>query len=788
MKLVKDCLKIFLVILIPMKDLMAQLSPAPVITIRRDDHVATIEMDYNAFAGWGGQLWNVSDDGLDPVGYLVKWWPNASANVVPSMGCSSSNSTGTPTIATESNPHQLVTPNPITQIQPIANNVLYHVKVEKINSLGQVCSPATELTFMGGDETRVNDLRTTMTFFDDFNWQMGPADELKWNNAMVPQTDPRFNLFFINAQCHSHTLNGTYNEGAGDKSEVAQRPRKPILIENGVRRRIVFDMDGIFSGRSVWYLDLNPVKTDLTGHLSFFDFDGDQGLPADVFRIKANGHSLSVSLIDGQGASYKIGEAHLPDFGRAMSTNVRRFFDVRLGTDGVEIFVDSVSVINVPFSPGAFKPGVYDLLWSTVGYNTSKDDVPYFLSHWDNFGFDGPNVEPFIVHNYVTQIMGTDLQHASSWNNQNPTFMVHVPDDIRPVVPGVKNEVYLVFSYLKNDYSSFNIEPGDHLLFNGVSFPLPEGGNNSSVPGLVDYSGSPISNRIKIGEVMQGGVSPVHIGHNEIQFFASNTGIVNLHIEVFCPESAPPPPYTQPSAMHHVVHHHALPKTGPAAKIVFIDEEEWSYDANNEVGPTLSNIVPVEVLVGNGNWANWAPNWLNIPATSAEQWTTGSTNGIKKIELFIRAKGSTENPGQLLTSLNTSQDVPAPQIRYTFQVDTRTIPNGDYDLFFRATANDGTSSHPAYSGFGFEWDVSELSGAYAGIPITIVNVPGYVFKGTNGPLWTQSTNWESGIIPPSNYTGQIVIDADCEVPATSGLHLAPGAIILINANKKMTVK
>ena len=198
MKLVKDCIKIFLVILIPMKDLMAQLSPAPVITIRRDDHVATIEMDYNAFAGWGGQLWNVSDDGLDPVGYLVKWWPDASANVVPSMGCSSSNSTGTPTIATESNPHQLVTPNPITQIQPIANNVLYHVKVEKINSLGQVCSPATELTFMGGDETRVNDLRTTMTFFDDFNWQMGPADELKWNNAMVPQTDPRFNLFFIN--------------------------------------------------------------------------------------------------------------------------------------------------------------------------------------------------------------------------------------------------------------------------------------------------------------------------------------------------------------------------------------------------------------------------------------------------------------------------------------------------------------------------------------------------------------------------------------------------------------
>ena len=56
------------------------------------------------------------------------------------------------------------------------------------------------MTFMGGDPIRVNSLRDAMTFFDDFNLPEGPADERNWNNAMTPQTDPRFNLFFINAQ------------------------------------------------------------------------------------------------------------------------------------------------------------------------------------------------------------------------------------------------------------------------------------------------------------------------------------------------------------------------------------------------------------------------------------------------------------------------------------------------------------------------------------------------------------------------------------------------------------
>lgn len=701
------------------------LGVAPVVKIRRDDHVATVEMDFDPSQGWGGQLWTVGTNGRDGCGYRVQWWPeNASTSLILATdGCSptsGASASGNPIVVSAA-PRQLVTPNRAVQIQPIANNLAYRVRVERLNGLGQICSLPTEITFNGGDPTRVDALRSSLTFFDDFNLVMGAPDERKWNNAAGPQTDPRFNLFFINDQLHVHTLNGTRNDGAGDRSQVAQRARKPIAIEDGVRRRIVFDMDGIFSPRSVWYLDLNSVKTDLTGHMSFFDMDGDKGLPADVCRLRAGGDGISVNLIDSAGASLQIAEANLADFGRRMGPNVRRAFDVRVGTDGIQIFVDGTSVLSANFPAGAFKPGTYDLLWSTIGYNTSKDNNPYFLSHWDNFGFDGPNLEPRAVHNYVTRIAGSDLQKAEG--NNRPSFTIKVPDDIRPTAPGTTSEVWLVFSYLKNDFSPFFLNPNDHFLFNGRSIPLPPAGNNTSPldTGMVDYAGSAISNRVKIGEVQQGGTSPLLVGDNTIQFFAANTGIMNVHLEVLCPENAKPP-YTTPCEMHPVPMHADLPKVGPPARFVFIDSKEPNEDENGAMqGPTISGKTTLETLVGNGNWANWAPQWLNFPATSQEIWSTGGTTGIKTIEIFLRRKGTGTGRGDKIALLTTSRDAPAPQVRYVFDFDSRRYPNGDYEIFIEATTNSGVKSHPEHPGGAFRWDASEWSGAYEPVNIKISN-------------------------------------------------------------------
>jgi len=768
----------------------------PVVVITRDDHVATVQMDNDEFAGHGGQLWTVGTDGTDPVGYLLQWWPDAAdtSTIIKTLGCTSDKSAGTTWIATEGNPHKMVSTNPVVQIQPLANDITYHLRVTKLNSKGEFCSAPTEVTFEGGDGSRVAALRSEMTFFDDFNLPMGPADELKWNNAMTPQTDPRFNLFFINPQCHTHTLAGTLNGASGDKAQVAQRARKPILVEEGIRRRIVFDMDGIFSPRGVWYLDFNSVKTDLTGHMSFSDADGDTGLPADVFRIKAKGHDLLLYLINSEGAIFNIASVDMSDFGRRMSINVRRAFDVRLGTDGVQVFVDGVSVIEADFPEGAFKAGVYDLLWSTIGYNTSKSDNPYFLSHWDNFGFDGPNVEPFRIHNYVTRINGSDMQRAHRNSDRFPTFTVHVPDDIRPSEAGVVNEVYLVFSYMKNDFSSFNLEDGDHFLFNGTSFELPEGANNTNplVPELVNYQGSTITNRVKIGEASMGTNSPLIVGDNTIQFFAANTGIANLHIEVLIPENTMPPPYTRPAEIHPFALHGDLPKLGPPAKIVHIDNEGYSEESDGSLtGPSVSGVVPVEVLAGNKSWAGWAPDRLHMPAQSAEFWSVGSTKGLDKVELFIKPVGNDTLPGFPIASMATNADVATPQFRYEFLVDTKLVSNGNYELYTLATDVRGVKSHPNYSGVGFKFDASEFSGAYYPINVTINNAPSfasYTFQGSDGNKWTDNASWDGALMPPLWFNGPVNIAADCEVPEEYLLRLGESATLTIAENVSLVVK
>lgn len=757
--------------------------PAPTVRIDRDDHVATIEMDFDAHAGHGGQLWTIGTDGLDPAGYLVRWWPDPAevSNIDFSLGCANENSAGTTIIGTSENPYQVVTPNPIVQIQPLANNVTYHLKVEKVNGLGQVVSPATEMTFQGGDGSRVAELRSSMTFFDDFNWEEGPADELKWNNAMGPQTDPRFNLFFINKQCHVHTLNGTRNDGAGDRSLVAQRARKKLLIEQNVERRIVFDMDGIFSGRSVWYLDLTPVPTDLMSHLSFFDTDGDTGLPADMFRLRAVGNEISVSLINSAGASQRIADTHLPSFGRRMHPNVRRTFDVRLSATGVQIRVDDTTVLEANFPAGAFKPGVYYPLWSTVGYNTSKDDNPYFLSHWDNFGFDGPDLDTMQAYNYVTRIAGTDLQKSYSWGENYPIYNIEVPDDFTPTQPDEIYEAWLVFSYQKNDFSTFTIEPGDYFTFNGVSFPLPEGGNNSDplVPGLVNYAGSPLSNRVKIGEISSTS-SILNVGNNTAQFFATNTGIMNVHLEIMVPDNISISDYTQPADIHPFVYHGDLPKLGAPAKITFIDSEELQSVDDYLTGPTVSDTMQVEVLVGNTSWANWAPQWLNQPANSAEFWSTGSTAGIAKVDLFMRPLGETDGPGDIVASIHTNEDSPAPQLRYVFNVDTRSFTNGEYELFLQATDSKGYKSHPSYHGFAFRWDAEEISGAYYPVRVTIENSNAFIFNGSNGPQWQIDASWAGGQKPPSDCDGSIIIDADCEVSADQAFEIPLNCLFFVN--------
>ena len=715
------------------KDGFEPLAAAPVVQVERDDRVATLSMDYDGENAWG-QWWTMGGSGLDDAGFLVTWWPEGIAPEKLQLGQPNPHHDGNlgclaksdASVDAANDVKWLVTGNRRVQLQPLLNATAYHVRVQRIDALGEITSLPTDVTFDGGDATRVDALRASMTHFDDFNLPLGPADEKLWNNAQVTSTDARFNLFFINDQFHAHTLNGTRVDNTGDRSQTSQRFRKAVRIEPGVRRRIVFDMDSPLSSRSVWYLDLNPVFTDLTGHTDFFDDDGATGLPAGMLRLRSQFQTFSVNLVGMDGASHQVGSVDMEAAGRQAVSNVRRYFDVRVGTDGIEVMIDDRSVIDASFAPATLAAGDYEPLWVAFGYNTPKDAVPYYLVHWDNFGFDGPDVAPREVHNYVTRIAGTDYQKASRGNGEFPTFTVNIPDDLKPTTAGASADATLVLTYQMGDYSNFTLAPGDHVTLNGgAEFLLPERTNNSVPldPDLLVW-GIPYTVRIPLGTIPHDGPSPLAVGDNAFQFFAENTGILDVHVEVAYPPASAPA-FTPPSAIHEFPLHSDLPRLGPPARFEQIGDTQVDGSHHLTADPpariAVTGNVPIYFVVGNHSYANWAPELMVFPVQSTEIWSTGGTGGIANIDVFIRPSGADESTSQRLLTLATARDVPTPQGRYIRSFDSTPFANGDYELFVQATEPSGLKSHPSYGDETYVWDASQLSGAYYPIQIHIQN-------------------------------------------------------------------
>ena len=716
---------------------------APVVRVLRDDRVATVEMDYNAASPWG-QFWTMSGSPDDDAGFLVAWWPqtttaaeradaalraNAALCLSPATTARVSALAAGNTVAPQAldlpaGARWLVTANRRVQLQPLDNGRAYTVRVQRLSARGKLTSPATEFSFNGGDATRVNALRASLTHFDDFNLPLGPADERLWNNASMVSTDPRFNLFFVNDQFHAHTLHGTRVDNTGDRSQTSQRFRKKIRIESSTRRRIVFDMDSPLSPRSVWYLDLNPIPADLTGHASFFDEEGAVGLPAGVLRLRAQGQTLSVSIVDLRGASHQVASVNMEELGRQAVPNVRRAFDVRVGTTGIQVFIDGQSVIDASYGAYTLPAADYELLWVAFGYNTAKDGVPYFLQHWDNFGFDGPVVDARTTHNYVTRIAGTDYQKAQG--GAPATFTINIPDDLRPTVAGATAEAWLVYTYQMGDYSYLNIATGDTVrVNNGTRYPLPQPANNSSpLNSEASGWGTPHTARIKLGDLVRGGTSPLVVGGNTFQFNAQNAGLLNVHVEVLYPPGSAPA-YTPPSALHRFPLHSELPRLGPPARLQRIGTTDVGGDQHitnpNRTPIAVRGLVPLNIEAGNASWAGWAPQLMHVPAVSTEVWSSGGTAGLQQIEVFIRRVGSGSGPGERLLQLDTAVDAPAPQGRYLLEFDSRRFANGDYELFVQATTPSGLKSHPSYGDETYRFDAALLSGAYYPIPIRIQN-------------------------------------------------------------------
>src|SRR5690606_4757151 len=206
------------------------------------------------------------------------------------------------------------------------------------------------------------------------------------------------------------------------------------------------------------------------------------------------------------------------------------------------------------------------------------------------------------VHNYVTRIAGTDYRKANRGDGEFPVFTVRVPDDLRPVVAGAVSEAWLAYTYQMGDYSNFALPAGHHVRVHGGATHLLPARVNNSVPEDPDLLawGLPYTVRIKLGDTTQGGASPLLVGDNTFQFFAENTGLLNVHVEVFHPPGSAPA-YTPPSAIHPFPQHADLPRLGSPARFARIGGTEVGEMHRLTAEPperiTVSGVVPLEITI-----------------------------------------------------------------------------------------------------------------------------------------------------------------------------------------------
>lgn len=64
----------------------------------------------------------------------------------------------------------------------------------------------------------------------------------------------------------------------------------------------------------------------------------------------------------------------------------------------------------------------------------------------------------------------------------------------------------------------------------------------------------------------------------------------------------------------------------------------------------------------------------------------------------------------------------------------------------------------------------------------------FTFKGTIDDDFMKAGNWELGAVPPNQYSGSIVIDADCIMPASFSYKPSAGSSLVVNSGSQLTIE
>jgi hypothetical protein len=610
--------------------------PVPTqIHIEQDDRVATLS--WNGFPHWG------ADNPTGVYGYQIQW--------------GAFNSTLTTTVPSSAI-HISYVESPIIQLQPLTNGQQYQAVIRAIDAYGRLSNPAPPVTFTGSS-ARVDALRKQMNgFFDDFNLPAGPVDELKWNTAVSYCNDPAKNGFFINDQFHAHSMLG---DKYGDRGQIVSRPRVPLLI-GGRTATITFDFDGAFR-RDFWYLDILPVPLDITNHINL---ETEAAYPGNMLRIRETGNVVSLFWIDATGNSNPLNTTHdLMDENIKLVHNVRRHWKVTVSQSLVQVFIDGQLVasgaVAIPWTVGYID-------WSAFSYNTSKENVPDTLMHWDNFGFDAPAswTPASVVHNYRTiPSDGSEYAFTAYYNLIHTT--IQIPDKLTGAT-----QATLLFTMQPAASQVYIPGPLDTVTINGISYPIPQ---FPAIPAMMTSNG-PYAMNLPIP------LSGLKTGTNTITYGLYSGGVLNEHIEVVFPAGTKAP-YTDPSDVG-----------------VLMGQPPLGMPAFPPVG------VGCEITQMSGN-----PLWPELSGTAAEAATrpvaaSGVVTFLIHVDGDIALHSVGKTPGfvtvqllvdrQVVATQLTNLQVPALGGDYTVTLNTASLTNGRHEVFAQAISATGVASTPDY--------------------------------------------------------------------------------------------
>ncbi len=468
-------------------------------------------------------------------------------------------------------------------------------------------SNKTAVTKATTSSARVDAMRSRLTgFFDDFNSPAGPMDERKWNQATSACVAPNTAAAFVNPQFHGHNM----VRSACDRSGMATRPRAVFDTTGATETnpaQIEFDMDGATHGRDIWYLDIIPMSArtngyplDITSHNDLFDMDHED--PGKMVRIgQTHGSGPAVdyyntvrneNLVDwsgqnklplsgGEGCPTWTNDLQWCDFTKKTGTfsqlpqsakaeiipNVRKHWVVQITPTKLKIFIDGtfMGAANLPTEFSAEKK--FTLHSTIFSYATGKmtdtegdrQITPYVqLFHWDNFGFTGPKPTQ-IINNYLeggatgkTPVYSTGSS-VYKIPGGNRTTIIPIPDQIGNLV---NNKAGLYFTMNQFGFNSYTWAPGDHIIFNGTRYEVPNPStllvNPKTLGACSEFSATYVGTALTVPI----NKSDIRQGDNTVTFNLKGQGngcngaqadVLNVHLELpYASTDTSIPAYSQP--------------------------------------------------------------------------------------------------------------------------------------------------------------------------------------------------------------------------------------------------